>query len=103
MASTKLEFRDRDDSEDSDADRKVAHHLRDFLQPSSQAATVEATSSSILDLLPKDDPQGDAVSKLSSECIELARQIPYSHPAQLKLVRAILKMSPSSKVTDHVS
>lgn len=80
------------------SDSKVFLILRDFLQPDttkSLAFTVE----SILDLLPKNAPMSNEVCSAGEVCLELAEQIPYHHPSQIKLARVVEELSRSAKVT----
>jgi len=61
------------------------HLLRGFPQPDT-ALILESTAQSILDLLAEKDPQSTEIWSFGEICIELAEQIPYHHPSQLKLV-----------------
>lgn len=74
---------------------KTFHILHDFLQPDT-ASTLETTAQSILDLLPENAPYGHEVWILGETCIEIAEQIPYHHPSQLKLAALLdyIGMSP---------
>lgn len=74
---------------------KTFHILHDFLQPDT-ASTLETTAQSILDLLPENAPYGHEVWIFGETCIEVAEQIPYHHPSQLKLAALLdyIGMSP---------
>lgn len=71
--------------------------LRDFLQLDA-AVTLESTAKSILDLLPEKDPHSDNVGSFGEMCIELAEQIPYHHPSQLKLAALLEHLGKSTKL-----
>ena len=72
--------------------------LRDYLEPDTQS-TLESTASSILNLMPEKDPhQGIEGRSFSDLCIEMAEQIPYHHPSQLKLVELLAYIGMSEKL-----
>ena len=72
--------------------------LRDYLEPDTQLK-LESTASSILNLLPENDPHhGIEVGSFSGLCIEMAEQIPYHHPSQLKLVELLAYIGISEKL-----
>lgn len=91
-----------DPEKGKDLDQQAFAILRDFLQPDSNES-LSSVSTSILALLPDHDTEGTLIWALGELCIELAEQIPYFHPSQLKLVRLLQHMSASSpKVTTNV-
>ena len=59
--------------------------LQDFLQPDT-TLTMETTAQSVLTILGEQVPHSDEVWSFGEMCIEVAEQIPYYHPSQLKLV-----------------
>ena len=69
--------------------------LQNYLQPN-KLTTLEATAASILKILPKQNPESTEVWMFGELCIELAEQIPYHHPLQLKLLGLgeYLKLNP---------
>ena len=72
--------------------------LRDYLEPDTQL-TLESTAGSILNLLPEKDPHhGIEVRSFSDLFIEMAEQIPYHHPSQLKLVELLAYIGMSEKL-----
>lgn len=79
-----------------EVDQRAFRILLDFLQPDS-TMSLSMAYASLLQILP-DPAEGTAIRRLADECIDLARQIPYSHPAQMKLIRALQYMSASPKV-----
>ncbi|KAI9802791.1 MAG: hypothetical protein M1833_001390 [Piccolia ochrophora] len=76
---------------------KAFYLLRAFLQLDT-ASTLESTSQSILALLPEKDPNSTDVWCFGETCIEVAEQIPYHHPAQLKLVGLLEYLGESTKL-----
>lgn len=64
-------------------DYKTFLILQDFLQPTSTTTLLEA-----IDRLIAVSPGGD-MQFINSVCLELAEQIPYSHPSQAKLARLL--------------
>ena len=91
-----------DPRKSNDVDQQAFAILRDFLQPDSKTSLMSA-SASILALLSDSNPEGLPVWKLGELFIELAEQIPYSHPSQLKLSQVLQQMASSPKVTTKVS
>ena len=71
--------------------------LRDFLQPDT-AVLLETTANKILDLLPDKSPNSNDVWVFGEICIELAEQIPYHHPSQLKLAGLLELLGKSTKI-----
>lgn len=89
-------------SEPQAVDQQAFLVLRDFLQPDSETA-LNVASASILNMLPEEDPKELSILSLSELCIELAEQIPYSHPSQMKLVRLLQQVAQSPKAVTNVS
>lgn len=103
MASLKLTVEEfSEGSEPHAIDRQAFGVLDDYLQPSSNMS-LEAASTSILSMLPGNDLKELSILSLSELCIELAEQIPYSHPSQMKLVRLLQQVAQSPKVVTSVS
>lgn len=104
MAALHLVIEDysTDPEKSKDLDQQAFPILRDFLQPDSEQS-LNPTSISILTLLADEDPNGKPMLFLGELFIELAEQIPYSHPSQLKLARLLQQMSLSDKVISNVS
>ena len=64
---------------------KMLHILQDFLRPRAEkSATLKATAQAVLKALPDVPPHAGEIYKFGSVCQEVAEQIPYHHPAQLK-------------------
>jgi hypothetical protein len=82
------------------SDDKVFIILRDFLQPDS-TLSVESATQSILDLLPENAPLSDEIWSFGEVCFELAEQIPYYHPSQLKFARLLEYIGRSTKVNQR--
>lgn len=87
------------DENSQEVDQRAFRILRDFLQPDS-AMSLSTAYSSLLQILPdpEDDLKEEAIRDLADEFIDLASQIPYSHPAQMKLARTLQYMASSPKV-----
>lgn len=82
------------------SDARVAAILRDFLQPGTKLSLREAAAS-LLDLIPA-NASGDAeVCSFGVICVELAEQIPYHHPSQLKFTQLLSYLSMSPKFVDR--
>lgn len=75
---------------------KVAAILRDFLQPDSKTS-LESAAKSLLLLIPTNASEHAEVCSFGEICVELAEQIPYHHPSQLKLVQLLHYLSRSPK------
>ncbi|KAI9860061.1 MAG: hypothetical protein M1813_006409 [Trichoglossum hirsutum] len=75
---------------------KIFIILRDFLQPDA-ALSLESTAKSILDLLPEEAPLSTEVWSFGELCFELAEQIPYYHPSQIKFARLLEYLGRSTK------
>ncbi|KAI9837081.1 MAG: hypothetical protein M1819_000730 [Sarea resinae] len=76
---------------------KTFRLLRDFLQPDT-VLTMESTAESILELLPENAPLSTDIWSFGETCIELAEQIPYYHPSQLKLAALFEHLGQSAKL-----
>jgi hypothetical protein len=79
---------------------KVASILRDFLQPDSKT-TLQSAAQSLLVLIPSNASSNAEVRSFGDICVELAEQIPYDHPSQLKLVGLLQYLSTSPKFLDR--
>lgn len=75
---------------------KMATILRDFLQPDSKVSLHEI-SREILALIPANAVNNAEVGSFGEICVELAEQIPYDHPSQLKLAQLLHSLSHSPK------
>ena len=71
--------------------------LHDYLQPDTRLS-LKSTANSILDLLPDNEPYSTTVYVFGGLCIELAEQIPYHHPSQLKLAELLRYIGMSTKL-----
>ena len=71
--------------------------LRDYLQPNT-TLTLHSTALSVLELLPDGHPQSMDVGFFGDTCIELAEQIPYHHPSQIKLAGLLEYVGNSEKL-----
>ncbi|KAL1872447.1 hypothetical protein VTK73DRAFT_1525 [Phialemonium thermophilum] len=78
-------------------DRKIFAILSDFLQPYSQM-TISSAATAVLDLLPSNAPLSTEVWVTGELVLELAEQIPYNHPSQVKLAKMMEQMRWSSKI-----
>ena len=71
--------------------------LQSYLQPDT-SLTLDATSQKILDSIPEEKPSMSQEVWLFGElCIELAEQIPYHHPSQIRLADLLEKLAEWSK------
>lgn len=77
------------------SEARVAAILRDFLQPDTKLSLQEAARS-LLVLIPANASEHAEVCSFGEICVELAEQLPYHHPSQLKFVQLLhyLSMSP---------
>lgn len=75
---------------------KIFQILQDFLQPSSRL-TVEDAARSILALLPDKAPVSTEVWVFGETCLEIAEQVPYHHPSQIKFAALFRELGKSSK------
>ncbi|KAL3476732.1 hypothetical protein BJX99DRAFT_258066 [Aspergillus californicus] len=66
--------------------------LNDFLQPDT-TRSLDETFKAIMDLLPQSTSVDTDVWAAGTVILELAEQIPYSHPSQLKLARLVDTLS----------
>jgi len=92
MSALYLRIEDPDDP----LANKTLRILQGFLQPSSRL-TIKDTAQSILALLTKDAPVSTEVWDFGETCIEIAEQIPYHHPSQIKLAALFEELGKSSK------
>lgn len=74
----------------------VFKSLNEFLQPNSDVS-LETAAESILKLLPE-APYSNEVAEFGRIVIELARQIPYHHPAHVKLAALMEEVTMSTKL-----
>lgn len=79
-------------------DTKVFRTLEDFLQPDSKRS-LESAVQSILALIPENASQLNEVGSAGEVFLEIAEQIPYHHPSQIKLARLVEQISRSAKLT----
>ncbi|CAK7223815.1 hypothetical protein SCUCBS95973_005310 [Sporothrix curviconia] len=80
-------------------DAKIAAILCDFLQPDTRLSHDEVIAS-ILPLIPENATASAEVGSFSEMCVELAEQIPYQHPSQLKFAAQLLsQLGKSPKFT----
>ena len=93
MSSLSLEIEDSSGHALTD---KTYHILRDFLQQDSRL-TIEDAAQAVLTLLPENAPLSTEVWEIGEICIELAKQVPYYHPSQLKLAELFEKLGKSTK------
>ena len=84
----------------ANSNQKVFAVLRDFLQPDT-AIPIKSAVKSILDLLPAEAAESDAIWSFGEVCLEIAEQIPYSHPSQIKLALLLEQMGQSHKLTSR--
>lgn len=75
---------------------RVAAILRDFLQPDTDLSLQEAAKA-ILVLIPVNASGYAEVCSFGEICVELAEQIPYHHPSQVKLTQLLHFLSASPK------
>ena len=84
-------------------EKQVHSTLLEYLQPKKQCVTIESTATSLLNMLPKDKVESTEVWMFWKFCIDLAEQIAYHHPLQLKLVELMqyLYLSPQLSHLDE--
>lgn len=88
------------------AEVQMATILRDFLQPDTKLSEDEVVAS-ILALIPQKDLSNShahtpiEVAIFSQMCVELAEQIPYHHPSQLKFAHLVSRLGHSGKFMDR--
>ncbi|ERS97286.1 hypothetical protein HMPREF1624_06618 [Sporothrix schenckii ATCC 58251] len=68
--------------------RKIAAILCSYVQPDC-ALSEDVVANSILALIPEDATASRDVKSFVRICVDLAEQIPYHHPSQLKLARLL--------------
>lgn len=78
------------------SEARVAAILRDFLQPDTKLSLKDAAEA-LLVLIPTDASDYAEVFSFGEICVELAEQIPYRHPSQLKLTQLLHYVSRSPK------
>jgi hypothetical protein len=73
--------------------------LRDYLQPDSKSPLTQAAHSLVRLLPDPPEPRGwtNELSTLWELCISVGKQIQYSHPSMVKLVRLVLELRRSPK------
>lgn len=81
---------------------KMAAILCDFLQPDTKLSHNEVLRS-ILALIPENGAGSAEVASFSGICVELAEQIPYHHPSQLKFAQLLSTLGRSPKFTSEYS
>lgn len=81
------------------SESKVFLILQDYLQPDSKTS-LESAVQSILSLIPENASLLTEVYYLGLVFLELAEQIPYDHPSQIKLARVVEELSRSAKLTE---
>lgn len=81
------------------SESKIFLILEDYLQPNSKTS-LESAVQSILTLIPENASMSNEVYRVGQVFLELAEQIPYHHPSQIKLVRAVEELSRSAKFTN---
>ena len=86
-----------EDSLDDPFTFKVFSLLSDHLQPDT-TSTQQSTAKALLDLLPDGKPESSDIWSFGETCIDLAEQIPYHHPSQLKLAALLDCMGKSTKL-----
>ncbi|BCS18854.1 DUF3632 domain-containing protein [Aspergillus puulaauensis] len=78
------------------SDDKFFLILNDFLQPETTKSLNE-TVQSLLALLPENAPGSGEIYSAGEIIIEIAEQIPYSHPSQWKLIALVEQLSTKDK------
>lgn len=93
MTSLNLRFEETENY--SRSAHKLCAILLGYFDPKNPTS-LHSTAVSILGVLPKNKPESTEVWMFGELCIELAEQIPYHHPFQLKLVGLLeyLQLSP---------
>ena len=74
---------------------RIFHILQDYLQPES-SALLQGTVHAVFDVLPKGKPGSNEVWNFGQACLDIAEQMPYWHPSQLKLVGLVAELSYST-------
>lgn len=74
--------------------------VRDFLQPES-TIRLDAAADDIVAMLPDEVSSVDSF-EFSAMCVELAEQIPYSHPSHIKLARLVFRLARCQKLSYNV-
>jgi hypothetical protein len=81
---------------------KVFQVLNDYLQPDTKMS-LDSAVHSILALLPEKEPLSTEVWSVGEVVLQLAEQIPYHHPSQIKLARLMEGLTRSPKFTTELS
>jgi hypothetical protein len=82
------------------SDWKAFCVLRRFLEPVGDLSIEQATAL-LHDMLPtrKEEHLGGQPSMFACVLLDVARQIPYAHPAQIQLVQLVRKLGKSDRLT----
>ena len=93
MTSLNLRFEETENY--SQSAHQLCAILLSYFDPK-KPTPLHSTAASILRVLPKNKPESTEVWMFGELCIELAEQVPYHHPFQLKLVGLLeyLQLSP---------
>lgn len=85
------------------SDMKAFHVLRHYLD-GTEGFSILQTIKSLHDMLPDRTEDGTETqhSNFSHTVLDIAQQIPYSHPAQEHLARLLHELRRSTKLTDRV-
>lgn len=78
------------------AELKFANLLRDYVQPGDKRS-VEDIANEILAILPANGQHSTEMSAFAQLCVEIAVQIPYHHPSQMKLAYLLQYLARSPK------
>jgi hypothetical protein len=81
---------------------KVFQILNDYLRPDTKTS-LDSVVHSILALLPEKEPLSTAVWSVGEVVLQLAEQIPYHHPSQIKLARLMEELTRSPKFATELS
>ncbi|GIK03849.1 hypothetical protein Aspvir_007924 [Aspergillus viridinutans] len=81
---------------------KVFQILNDYLQPDTKTS-LDSAVHWILALLPEKEPLSTEVWDVGEVVLQLAEQIPYHHPSQIKLARFMEELTLSPKLTTELS
>ncbi|GIJ91228.1 hypothetical protein Asppvi_010193 [Aspergillus pseudoviridinutans] len=81
---------------------KVFQILNDYFHPDTKTP-LDSAVHSILALLPEKEPLSTEVWDVGVVVLQLAEQIPYHHPSQIKLARLMEELTRSPKFTTELS
>lgn len=81
------------------SEKKVLFILQDFLQLNTNVS-VQSAAKSIFDILPSDAPDSTEVGAFAGVCLAISGQIPYHHPAHVKLALLVETMCRYDKLTN---